>query len=87
MIGALATACFVKVYGSVFLGIPRTDAARDLHESPVSMRGPMLVLSAACAVIGWRTILMGPILDNVIANWRGQTDTSFPSLCTLLRLR
>jgi hydrogenase-4 component B len=87
MIGALATACFVKVYGSVFLGIPRTDAARDLHESPVSMRGPMLVLSAACAVIGLAPILMGPILDNVIANWRGQTDTSLPSLCTAAPLK
>jgi hydrogenase-4 component B len=82
MIGALATACFVKVYGSVFLGLPRTDAARDAHESPVSMRGPMLVLSAGCAVIGLVPILLSPILDHVIAAWRGQTDTVLPSLCT-----
>src|SRR5260370_36404724 len=34
LIGALALACFVKVYGGVFLGTARSDHAQHAHESP-----------------------------------------------------
>src|SRR5262249_56753400 len=40
LIGALAVACFVKVYGAVFLGTARSDHARHAHESPPTMIGP-----------------------------------------------
>ena len=30
MIGALAVACFVKLFGAVFLGSPRREATRTL---------------------------------------------------------
>ncbi|MFH0907787.1 MAG: proton-conducting transporter membrane subunit [bacterium] len=69
MIGALAVACFVKVYGIVFLGNPRTHASARAHESPVTMRGPMVVLAAGCALIGMAPLLVSPILDKVIAGW------------------
>ena len=36
LIGGLAAACFVKAYGIVFLGEPRSDAARHAHESGLS---------------------------------------------------
>ena len=39
LIGALAVACFVKVYGAVFLGTARSEHAQHGHESPVSMLG------------------------------------------------
>ncbi len=35
LIGALAVACFVKVYGAVFLGSARSEHARHAHESPL----------------------------------------------------
>ncbi|TNF22455.1 MAG: hydrogenase, partial [Deltaproteobacteria bacterium] len=44
--GALALACFVKVYGVVFLGAPRTPEAAAAHPAPPSMRAPMLALVA-----------------------------------------
>jgi hydrogenase-4 component B len=50
--GALALACFVKVVGVVFLGLPRTEAASHPHESGRLMVGPMVVLGAACVAIG-----------------------------------
>jgi hydrogenase-4 component B len=50
--GALAVACFVKVFGVVFLGEPRTPAAATAHEPGASMLVPMFVLGAACAAIG-----------------------------------
>ena len=45
MTGALALACFVKVVGIVFLGLPRTDAVARAHECGWLMRVPMLVLA------------------------------------------
>lgn len=69
MIGALAVACFVKVYSAVFLGNPRTEAAGGAHESPLSMRAPMMVLAVACFGIGLAPVLLAPILDAVISNW------------------
>src|SRR5262249_33192229 len=46
LIGALAVACFVKLYGAVFLGTARSESARHVHESPPAMLGPMGVLVA-----------------------------------------
>ena len=50
--GALALACFVKVVGVVFLGLPRSKAATGTHESGPLMLGPMVLLGAACVAIG-----------------------------------
>jgi hydrogenase-4 component B len=47
--GGLAAACFVNVYGSAFLGRPRTEPA---GEAPRSMLLSMGVLALACALIG-----------------------------------
>jgi hydrogenase-4 component B len=75
MIGALAVACFVKVYGTVFLGTPRTRASAYAHESPLSMRLPMAVLAACCAFIGLLPVLLTPILDHAITGWRLDLDS------------
>jgi hydrogenase-4 component B len=68
MIGALALACFVKVYGVVFLGAPRTPAGSHARESPLSMRLPMITLAALCALIGLAPALVTPALDRAIAS-------------------
>ena len=86
MIGALAVACFVKVYGTVFLGTPRTRAAADAHESPLSMRAPMVVLAAVCAIIGVFPVLLVPVLDGAIAAWRGETGLSSLSVSAVAPL-
>jgi hydrogenase-4 component B len=69
VIGALAVACFVKVFGTVFLGEPRSDAAKHAVESPSSMLRPMGALAACCAFIGLVPIAVAPILDRVVAVW------------------
>lgn len=69
MIGALAVACFVKVYGAVFLGSPRTRAAALAQEAPLSMLGPMGVLAACCALIGLAPLLAAPALNAAVACW------------------
>jgi hydrogenase-4 component B len=52
LIGGLALACFTKVDGIVFLGSPRSAAAREASEpGPVAVV-PMAALAAACVGIG-----------------------------------
>jgi len=54
LMGALALACFSKVYGIVFLGKPRTDIKTDgaPEGTPFSMLLPMAILAALCLWIG-----------------------------------
>jgi len=49
---ALAAVCFVKAFGVVFLGRPRSDAARDAHEVGRVMLAPLAILAALCVVLG-----------------------------------
>jgi hydrogenase-4 component B len=69
--GALAVACFVKVFGVVFLGTPRSAAAGEAHESPALMLVPMAVLAAACILIGAAPLLVAPALERAVVVWAG----------------
>ena len=50
-IGGLAAACFIKAFGCIFLGEPRSDEAKRGHEVGLAMRIPMLMLAAACIIV------------------------------------
>jgi hydrogenase-4 component B len=79
MIGALAVACFVKVFGAVFLGTARRS--RRAHEAPGSMVVPMAALALCCLAIGVVPILTAPILDRAVAAWtRAPANPSLASL-------
>ncbi len=69
LIGALALACFVKVYGAVFLGQARQPLEGDVHEAPLSMRLPMGLLAACCVAIGLLPWLLIPLLEQAILAW------------------
>jgi hydrogenase-4 component B len=57
---ALAAACFVKAYGVVFLGRPRTAAAASAHEVDRFSLAAMFILAALCFVAG---VLPGLVID------------------------
>jgi hydrogenase-4 component B len=63
LIGGLATACFTKAFGIVFLGEPRSDHAAHAHETGWAMRWPLLLLAAACFGVA----LLAPVLPKVLA--------------------
>lgn len=67
--GALALACFVKVCGVVFLGVPRSAAAAEGGESGRLMRGPMLVLGGVCVIIGCAPVLFWPAVLRTVDVW------------------
>lgn len=57
---ALAAACFVKAFGVTFLGRPRTDAAKQAHETDRYSLAAMFAFAAICLVAG---ILPGLFID------------------------
>ncbi|HUW70396.1 MAG TPA: proton-conducting transporter membrane subunit [bacterium] len=86
MIGALAVACFIKVFGVVFLGNPRTMRAAQAVESPWTMRLPMLVLAGACLTIGLAPGLVLPALDHASAVMSPGVASTAGPLATLVPL-
>lgn len=77
MIGALALACFVKIYGSIFLGAPRgTQTSKSAHESPASMLAPMAILAAGCAFLGLFPAAAAPFLNAAIGAWAGPSGVA-----------
>lgn len=86
LIGALAVACFVKFYGVVFLGRPRSSATDGAHEAPRSMLAPMVLLAGGCVTIGVAPILVTPVLDACLAVWTGSHIAGLPRVATLAPL-
>jgi formate hydrogenlyase subunit 3/multisubunit Na+/H+ antiporter MnhD subunit len=65
LIGALALACFAKVFGVVFLGEARDPRVARAHESSAGVVRPMFVLAGACVAIGLLPVLVLPPLLRV----------------------
>jgi hydrogenase-4 component B len=61
--GALAAACFVKAFGITFLAQPRSKAAAQAHEAPLTMLLGQGVLVAACVFLGLFPTVFLRVLD------------------------
>ncbi|RNC72624.1 MAG: hydrogenase [Desulfuromonadales bacterium] len=72
MVGGLAVLCFVKVFGTVFLGLPRTTEAAACHEPGWAMRGPMVFLAILCAMIGLAPVALPRFLEPALFTWNPQ---------------
>ncbi len=70
---ALAVLCFVKVIGLVLLGPARRTAVADAVETPRPMRGAMVGLAGACALLGAVPGLLFPLLID-LAPWDATAD-------------
>jgi NADH:ubiquinone oxidoreductase subunit 5 (subunit L)/multisubunit Na+/H+ antiporter MnhA subunit len=67
--GGLALALFSKLYGTIFLGEPRTPAAASPHLLPRLMRWPLLLLAALCLLLGAVPLLLVPWLESALISW------------------
>ena len=52
LVGGLAMIAFTKLFGSVFLGSPRTPAAAPPHEAGITMLAPLAFFALLCTLIG-----------------------------------
>ena len=86
LIGALAAACFVKVFGAVFLGTARSEHAREAHDAPNTMSGPMSVLVGCCTVIGVLPFVVAPLLDQGVMAWAPELQEQPTQLAVLVPL-
>ena len=75
MSGALAAACFVKLFGISFLGKPRSEYSLNATEVPASMNVGMGILAAFCLVIGLFPMLFLNVIDKVVFSISGTTVT------------
>jgi hydrogenase-4 component B len=66
LIGGLAAACFAMLFGIVFLGEPRSEAARRAREPAWAMRAPLVLLAAACVLLGAFSPLLVRHLEPVL---------------------
>ena len=59
---ALAAACFVRAYGTAFLGRPRSPSAAEARPTDRFSLAAMILLASLCLLAG---ILPGPIIDRL----------------------
>jgi hydrogenase-4 component B len=86
LIGALALACFVKVFGAMFLGEARSKHTQAAHESGRWMLGPMAILAGLCAFIGLLPWAVTPVLDRAVTAWAPELASSGTAIATLAPL-
>jgi len=67
VVGGLAVACFVKVFGVVFLGSARQPLADDAHEPGWPMLLPMGLLALLCLLIGLAPVALAPLLEAAVS--------------------
>jgi hydrogenase-4 component B len=70
--GALAAACFVKVYGVAFLGQARSRQARRAGRIPLGMRAGEAVLASLCLLLGLFPTQMVQMLERVAHQMLGE---------------
>ncbi len=69
--GALAAACFVKVFGVVFQGQARSSEAEKAHEVDGWMQAGMLIPAIFCFLLGIGPTIVLPLLDTIPASLTG----------------
>ncbi len=82
----LAVACFVRTFGLVFLGEPRSAASQTAHEAGPAMRLTLVVLASSCLIMGlaapWLLPAMMPACQLVTAQ-PGDTATLLATIAPL----
>jgi len=77
LVGGLAVITFVKLYGIIFLGTPRSAAASHSHDATAAMTGPMILLTVGCLVAGVAPVLLVRLVTPVVVFFTG---LAFPDI-------
>jgi hydrogenase-4 component B len=68
LVGAMVAMCFVKAYGTVFTGPPRTRQASEATEVPGSMLAGMGILGVAAVLLGLGAPVVAPFIGRIAAD-------------------
>jgi len=71
--GGIALVTFVKLYGIIFLGTPRTAEASRSHDPAWSMTAPMILLATGCLVTGVAPLLLVRLVTPSIVFFTGHS--------------
>lgn len=71
--GALAAMCFVKAYGVVFSGTPRSSHAREAREAPLPMVASLVTLAVICILLGLIAPAIVPTMAAIATATMGTT--------------
>jgi hydrogenase-4 component B len=83
LIGGLATACFTKAFGIVFLGEPRSEHTAHARESGSGMIFPMLVMAAGCFGAGLLGFLIVRAMPAVLSDFMRGFGPTGPNPATI----
>ena len=86
LIGALAVACFVKAFATIFLGTARSTHSDQARESTFAILGPMAVLAACCLTIGLAPQGLPLVLDRGVNAWAPEISGRLPRLAEVAPL-
>jgi len=82
--GGLAVACFAKVYGTTFLGVPRQGLPEG-HEHP-AMNAAFGLLAGLCVLIGMLPFAVAHLLEPVIVDLYPDRGELLPSIQAIAHL-
>jgi formate hydrogenlyase subunit 3/multisubunit Na+/H+ antiporter MnhD subunit len=74
--GALAAACFIKLFGITFLGLPRSTKSENAKEVPKSMNIGSGILVTLCLISGMFPLIILSMIDKVVIEIIGQPISS-----------
>ena len=82
---ALAVTCFVKAFAMGFLGIARSEEARQASDAPRSMTVPMGMLALNCLLLGILPTYVMPVIDHVVQPYvhKSAVDALVPPFFTV----
>jgi len=73
LVGAMALVAFVKLFGVIFSGAPRSARAERAHDPGVAMLGPMGLLAVGCVVIGVLPSAVIGLVNRAVREWLPQS--------------
>ncbi len=82
----LGVAAMVKAFGIGFLARPRSPAAAEAREAPVSMVGAMALAGTACCVLAVAPAVVAPALRHVLAGLPVGQAAPFTDFGAVVRL-
>lgn len=87
LVGSLAVLTFVKLYGTMFLGVPRDPTLPPGHEAPWPMLLPMAVLAGLCLLAGIDAPLLLQLVRPVVTDYAAVPPLLFVQVIDAVPLR